>query len=188
MQLVRLAKRYSTARLHVVLTGRPLRFRADKAHPLWDWDTQSSRMAQQASAARAVNFMRHFGVQLPVIYDGGIAPRTVIPHHAHFAEYYKFRDLDPLEALRYSDLEPMEDIIREVLTWEDGSAAVVVGGPLTGLLEMIMRCPDVIAKFSEVHARDHEGRPQRLDRDHHPAGDVAHHPDRRIRRALIHDW
>ena len=152
VMLIALAKRFPQADLHVILTGRPLRFNADRSHALWDWDLQSSRMAQEASAARARNFMRHFGVRLPLIYDGGIAPRTLVPHWVHFAEYYKFHDVDPLAALRHSELEPMEDLIKQVLTWDDGSVAVVVGGPMTGLAQMITRCPDVVAKFSEVHA------------------------------------
>lgn len=150
--LAAVAKRFPDAEMNVVLTGRPVRFNADKSHPLWDYDMESSHMAQEASAVRARNFMRHFGVRIPRIYDGGIAPRTLVPHWVHFAEYYKFRDVDPLAALRYSELEPLEDLIREILTRKDDSVAVVVGGPMTGLDQMITRCPEVVSKFAEVHA------------------------------------
>lgn len=152
VMLLALAKLNPGATLHVVLTGRPLRFNADRSHALWDWDMESSMMAQQASAVRARNFMRHFGVRIPAVYDGGIAPRTLVPHWVHFSEYYKFGDIDPLAALRHSELDPMEDLIREVIRWKDKSVAVVVGGPMTGLAQMVTRAPDVTAKFAEVHA------------------------------------
>lgn len=150
--LLALARRFPRSTLHVVLTGRPLRFGADKSHALWDYDIMASRKAQQASAMRARNFMRHFGVKLPDIYDGGIAPRTLVPHHVHFAEYYRFGDVDPLYAISACELEPIEQLIREMLTWEDGSTAVVFGGPMTGLAQMMTRCPDIVPKIREVHA------------------------------------
>lgn len=152
VMLLALARRFPKSTLHVVLTGRPLRFGADKSHPLWDWDRDASQMAQQASAARAKNFMRHFRVKIPDIYDGGIAPRTLVPHWLHFADYYQFHDVDTLKAIRHNELEPIEDLIRQVLAWKDGSVAVVVGGPMTGLASMITRAPEVANKFREVHA------------------------------------
>src|SRR3989339_1790874 len=94
VMLLSLARRFPTADLHVILTGRPIRLNANRQTPVWDWDTVSSRKAQEASAARAKNFMKWFGVRIPRIYDGGIAHRTLVPHHVHFAEYYQFNDLD----------------------------------------------------------------------------------------------
>ena len=55
----------------VMLTGRPVRFKAKKDCQLWEWDYESSRMAQEASAARLKNFMRNLGVSVCEVYDGG---------------------------------------------------------------------------------------------------------------------
>ncbi len=64
---------------------------------------------------RAKNFLRHFGISVTRVYDGGIAPRTLVPHWVHFAEYYKFHDVDPLSAIRHSELEPQEDLVKLIL-------------------------------------------------------------------------
>lgn len=135
--------------MKVVLTARPVRFKATKGHALWDWDLESSLMAQQASALRLKNFMGNLGVPVVEVYDGGIAPRTLVPHWIHFAEYYKFLDNDPLEALRYTELSPQEDLVRFMLAHQ---CRVVVGGPMTGLRQVIERNPAVAANITEVHA------------------------------------
>jgi inosine-uridine nucleoside N-ribohydrolase len=152
VQLIALHKLHPDAVVHVVLTGRPVRFGASKEHQNWEWDAASSRMAQEASAARIKNFLRHFGVTVTRVYDGGIAPRTLVPHHIHFAEYYKFLDVDPLMAIRHSELEPQEELIKEILKLPPASVPVAVGGPMTGLHQIIVRCPDVVSRFEELHA------------------------------------
>lgn len=150
VMIIALARLFPEADLDVLLTGRPVRFGADKSHPLWDYDMQSSRMAQEASAARLKNFLRHFGIEVPRVYDGGIAPRTLVPHWVHFAEYYKFQDVDPLAAIRHSELDPMEDFIGSLIGGP--KFAVVVGGPMTGLAKMIQRHPLTAEFITEVHA------------------------------------
>jgi len=134
----------------VALTGRPVRFNANKNHQLWQWDLESSRMAQEASAARLKNFMRNLGIGICDVYDGGIAPRTLVPHWLHFQEYYKFLDVDPLAALRYTELSPQEELVEWML--DQKSVKVVVGGPMTGLRQVIERCPPVANVIAEVHA------------------------------------
>lgn len=151
-QLVALAKLNPQAKLFVMLTGRPVRFNASRDHANWEWDLESSRMAQEASAMRAKNFLRHFDVEVSRVFDGGIAPRTLVPHWVHFAEYYKFLDVDPLAALRHSELEPQEDLIKLLLALPPASVKVAVGGPMTGLHQLIVRCPEVVSRFAEVHA------------------------------------
>ncbi len=148
--LIALARLFPEAPLHVALTGRPVRFNATKETPLWDYDMESSLLAQQSSAARMKNFMRHFGIKLVRVFDGGIAPRTLVPHHIHFSDYYKFLDVDPLAAIRHSELDPQEDLIREILKMDE--CVVVVGGPMTGLAQLLTRCPVVASKIKEVHA------------------------------------
>ena len=150
VQLIAAAKLFPDAAMHVVLTGRPVRFKATKEHPHWDYDRQSSIMAQEASAARVRNFLRFFGINVAKVYDGGIAPRTLVPHWLHFADYYKFLDVDPLSAIRHSELDPQEDLIKAMLFMDN--CAVVVGGPMTGLAQVITRHPEVASRITEVHA------------------------------------
>lgn len=152
VQLVALWKMNPEAEIHVVLTGRPVRFNASKNHANWQWDLQSSRMAQEASAMRIKNFLRHFGINVVRVFDGGIAPRTLVPHWIHFQEYYKFLDVDPIAAIRHSELEPAEELASLLLKYEESSVSVAVGGPMTGLHQLLVRCPDVASRFKEVHA------------------------------------
>jgi inosine-uridine nucleoside N-ribohydrolase len=152
VQLIALHKLNPGAHVHVVLTGRPVRFNASKEHALWEWDGASSRMAQEASAMRIKNFLRYFGVTVTRVFDGGIAPRTLVPHHIHFAEYYKFFDVDPLAAIRHSELEPQEELVKIIMALPEQSVLVAVGGPMTGLHQLIVRCPDVVTRFKELHA------------------------------------
>ncbi len=135
--------------MKVALTARPVKFYATKDHKTWEWDYQSSRMAQEASAARLKNFMKNLGVSVVDVYDGGIAPRTLVPHFIHFEEYYKFWDVDPIAALRYTELSPQEELVRFMLSRE---CKVVVGGPMTGLRQVIERNPEVAKKITEIHA------------------------------------
>jgi inosine-uridine nucleoside N-ribohydrolase len=151
VQLLALAKLNPDAELAVVLTGRPVRFGASKDHKTWEWDYESSKLAQEASAMRAKNFLRNFGVSVVRVYDGGIAPRTLVPHWVHFAEYYRFADVDPLQAIRHSELEPQEDLVKLVLAQPEGSVKIAVGGPMTGLRQVIERNPEVCSRFKEVH-------------------------------------
>ncbi len=152
VMVIALARLNPDAQLHLCLTGRPVKFAASKECQLWDFDMQSSRMAQEASAMRLTNFLRHFGVKNLKVYDGGIAPRTLVPHHIHFSEYYKFLDVDPLAAIRHSELEPQEDLVKLMLAMEADSCDVAVGGPMTGLHQVLVRCPQVATRISSVHA------------------------------------
>jgi inosine-uridine nucleoside N-ribohydrolase len=140
------------ADVHVVLTGRPVRFGATKEMQTWEWDPASSLMAQQASALRIKNFLRHWGINVTRVFDGGIAPRTLVPHHIHFAEYYKFFDADPLQSIRYSELEGQDELAKLILSFPEQSVEVLVGGPMTGLHQLVTRCPAVVNRFKEVHA------------------------------------
>lgn len=150
LQVLAAHRLFPRATQHVVLTGRPVRFQADKSVEHWQWDQKSSQMALEASAMRLRNFMRHFSVDIPKVYNGGIAPRTLVPHWIHFEEYYKFCDVDPLAALRHSELEPQEDIVADMLKMDE--IHVLVGGPMTGLHQLIQRNPDITANFKSLHS------------------------------------
>jgi inosine-uridine nucleoside N-ribohydrolase len=152
VQQIALHKLNPDATIHVALTGRPVRFNATTEHKNWEWDVESSRMAQEASAQRLRNFLRHFDVTVSRVFDGGIAPRTLVPHHLHFNEYYKFLDCDPLAALRHSELDPQEELIKLLLACPEKSVKVAVGGPMTGLYQLIVRNPVVASRFKEIHA------------------------------------
>lgn len=152
VQLVALHKLNPGAEIHVALTGRPVRFGARKEHATWDWDVRSAQMVQQVSALRMENFLAHFGITTTQVFDGGIATRTLVPHWMHFAEYYQFHDVDPLQAVRHNHLKPQEDLVRLILGLPSGSLRVSVGGPMTGLHQLIVRCPDVVSRLKDVHA------------------------------------
>lgn len=150
VMIVALSKLNPEAKILIVLTGRPVRFNATKEHKNWQWDLQSSRMAQEASALRIKNFLRHFKIEVAKVYDGGIAPRTLVSHWIHFAEYYKFLDADPLQAVRYSELEGQDNLVEELLKIDN--FYVVVGGPMTGLHQVLVRNPEVAKRINEIHA------------------------------------
>lgn len=152
VMVIALARLNPDANIHLCLTGRPVKFNATKECKLWEFDMLSSRMAQEASAMRLTNFLRHFGVKNLRVYDGGIAPRTLVPHHIHFSEYYKFLDVDPLAAIRHSELEPQEELCRVMMDMDAGSCDIAVGGPMTGLHQVLVRCPEVSTRLKSVHA------------------------------------
>lgn len=150
VMLLALARLNPAADLHIILTGRPIRFGADRTHQTWEYDMPSSRLAQEASALRIKNFLRHWGISVSHVYDGGIAPRTLVPHWVHFAEYYRFLDVDPLQAIRHTELEELSDLIKLVLKWD--GCDVVVGGPMTGLAKMLVQHPETADRIRQVHA------------------------------------
>lgn len=150
VMVIALYKLFPNARIYVALTGRPVRFYADKTKQTWQWDLKSSMMAQDASASRIKNFIQHFGIKKVDVYDGGIAPRTLVPHHVHFEEYYHFPKADALAAIRYSELLPQEELVEHMLGMD--SFKVAVGGPMTGLYQVMVRNPEIAEKISEVHA------------------------------------
>lgn len=152
VQLLALHKLNPGAAIDVLLTGRPVHFGATKAEPTWDWDARSSRMVQEASAFRIKKFLEDFDIRGTRVFDGGIAPRTLVPHWIHFADYYKFDDIDPLQAIRNTQLDPMEELVKILLAQPIGSVPVAVGGPMTGLYQLIVRCPEVASRFKEIHA------------------------------------
>lgn len=151
-QLKGIAHLNPQAEILASLTGRPVRFYADKGHAAWEWDWISSSMVQKISAARARNFLRHFDMPLPRIFDGGIAPRTLISHSEHFADYFRFLDVDPVASLRHSELEAQEELVKILLGLPPKSVKVSVGGPMTGLHQLLVRCPEVATRFMEIHA------------------------------------
>ena len=149
VMLVALFKLFKGSRIHILLTGRPVKMKATKKHQTWEWEREGSIRAQEVSAQRVKNFLKHFGINHVRIFNGGIAPRTSVPHHVHFKEYYKFNDVDPLEAVVHSELEPQERLIHLMLK---GMWSVVIGAPMTGLYEILQRNPEVADHIEEIHA------------------------------------
>lgn len=150
VMVIALYKLFPKSRINVVLTGRPICFGADKDTKNWQWDMKSSIMAQQASAMRIKNFLKHFSINHIDVFDGGIAPRTLVPHFIHFEEYYRFLDVDPLQAIRHSELLPQEELVKLMLSMD--GYKVVVGGPMTGLYQAMVRNPEIASKIEELHA------------------------------------
>ncbi len=133
-----------------LLTGRPINFDASKDNkvPNTEWNYDHSRVALKASAARLKNFLRGYGAEMDV-FDGGIAPRTLVPHHIHFIDYYRFDDNNPLRSVCISELDPIEALNAKLAGQE---FSVLVGGPMTGLALLLQRFPDTAAQISSVHA------------------------------------
>ena len=83
------------------------------------------------------------------VFDGGIAPRTLVPHWIHFQDYHKFMDVDALEALHCSELSSQEELAAFMAS---RPCRVVVGGPMTGLRQVIERHSAVAQNIIEIHA------------------------------------
>lgn len=147
VQLLAARRAFPDARQYCALTGRPVSLDADKDTPKWLWNEKESRLAQAVSAQRILNFTEEYGFGL-YPYDGGVAPRTLVPHHLHFKEYYKFDDVDPLMGVANQMLE--QEYLVELLGEEDFYA--VVGGPMTGLAQCLARNPEIADKCKGVFA------------------------------------
>eukprot|EP00741_Cyanophora_paradoxa_P005065 tig00000851_g4907.t1 len=152
VQLLALRRLYPNSKLYVSLTGRPVKFGAKKEDEIWDYDLDESRLVQRINAARILKFLETCGCKVDHVYDGGIAPRTLVPHWVHFPEYKGFNDIDPVEALqKIPALQPAAKLIKAMLSSERKFVAVV-GGPMTGLYNILVQCPKVAATIAEVHA------------------------------------
>jgi inosine-uridine nucleoside N-ribohydrolase len=132
---------------------------ANKGTPIWSYDTEESRLAQKLSAARVHGFLGKCGINDVEIFDGGIAPSTLVPHHVHFPDYIGFEDVDPLSSFTHSHLQDQDKLAHQLSQAQ--SFSVVVGGPMTGLAQLLQRSvrgPDaskislLAEKISEVHA------------------------------------
>jgi len=136
--------------LGVLLTGRPINFKATKETPIEEWDYNHSRTALLASAARLKNFLRGYGNGTSLeVFDGGIAPRTLVPHWLHFLDYYRFLDVDPLQAICVPELDSLEKL---ALILSEHNFDVLVGGPMTGLARLLQRFPELHNYITSVHA------------------------------------
>jgi hypothetical protein len=132
--------------LGVLLTGRPVNLNATKETPIDEWNLKESKLVQQMSAARMKVFMKKYGVET-AIFDGGIAPNTLVPHHLHFKDYYKFEDIDPLQALSKNQLSGISDLEKAISGEE---ITILVGGPMTGVYNLLTKNPGLRVK--SLHA------------------------------------
>lgn len=149
-QLVAIKRLLPGVLLHVMVTGRPVAFNASAHTPYWDYDDRASRMAQQMSATRIVEFLARCRIDDVNVYDGGIAPRTLVPHSLHFPDYYGFGDIDPLAAICNSQLRPLSELICELNKVDQFSVAV--GGPMTGLRPLLEHEPSLVGKLNVITA------------------------------------
>lgn len=141
---------YPDTKLAVSITGRPLNVQASTDTPLYDWSVDSAMKAQKMSALRLQNFLRHFGIKFFDIYDGGIAPRTPVPHHIHLKDYYNRADNDPVYALEMGVLRPQEELVSLLNSRKEWTVAV--GGPMTGIHQVLLRDPTIARRITELHA------------------------------------
>lgn len=133
-----------------MVTGRPVAFDAPKGEPNWMYDIKHAQAVQLVSAARIKNFIKRCELPEVRVFDGGIAPRTLVPHNLHFADYYKFGDVDPIAATCEPQMEPLHALIKELMAVERFSIAV--GGPMTGLMQLFQHCPALAHKVDVITA------------------------------------
>ncbi len=149
-QIAATRKLFPDAIIHVMVTGRPVAFDAPMGEPNWMYDVEDSRAVQIISAARIKAFVKRCGLPNVRVFDGGIAPRTLVPHALHFADYYKFGDVDPVSAIRHPQMEPLCNLIKTLMEVERFS--ISVGGPMTGLMQLFQHAPALAHRVDVITA------------------------------------
>ena len=134
--------------LGVILTGRPVNKNATTNTPIEEWFVKQSREVQVVTAARFKNFMRAYDLNI-IVYDGGIAPYTLVPHHVHFDDESGFGDVDVKGALRNSKLRDLSEL-RKIIG--DLPFTVLVGGPMTGVRNLFTNYPELANQVLSLHA------------------------------------
>jgi inosine-uridine nucleoside N-ribohydrolase len=110
----------------VIVTGRPANPNRDAAND--DAEPEMTRIVHALNAARMKGFLRRNGISCPV-FQGLIAPHTLVPHRVHIDE-------NELDVARDGSNQKMqadgtfEDAIK-YLSRLRGRFNVVVGGPMT---------------------------------------------------------
>lgn len=134
----------------LLATGRPVNLGATNDTPIGEWYPEQSRRMQQISAARYARFLEEAADYGLTVYDGGIAPSTMVKHSWHAREDIIFfpPDVDHTAALESGVLRPIGELA-EILRGSE-RPRVLVGGPLTGLDKMMTEYPDV--EYMDVYA------------------------------------
>jgi len=124
-------------KIRLLLSGRPVDETVTKEKfpkPCAEWFQEGnparSRQLQVRNAARFVAFCERFGVELRV-YDGGIAPKTLVPHWVHKDETVIFGDT-PEDAETNSRLRTRQELADEIMAAENPVIYLITGGPETG--------------------------------------------------------
>ncbi len=138
---------YPDANVRLLLTGRPVNEsgvtrQSPPREQFNNADPARSRQLQVRNAARFVEFARRFDVDLAV-FDGGIAPRTLVPHWVHKDETQTFGDT-PEDAESNSRLQTRDALVREILASENPVIDIIVGGPMTALRALFEEAPELI--------------------------------------------
>lgn len=135
---------YPEDEIRLILTGRPCNESVTRNDPERRWynhaDPEMSRRLMIRNAARFETFAKSFGVKLKV-YDGGIAPRTLVPHWVHQDETIAFGDT-PRDAEKRSRLLPLDGLIEDILA-DPGPIRLLGGGPATGLRDLFVQGPEL---------------------------------------------
>jgi inosine-uridine nucleoside N-ribohydrolase len=115
----------------VIVTGRPAH--PDPTAPIDALDVKYSEEIRRRNARRMKGtLMRHGYGNIPV-YEGLIAPRTLVPHHVHIDE----RLLDPYFDEGYVETDGSFADAMEFLASLEGTIDFVVGGPLTEIAALM---------------------------------------------------
>ena len=137
------------ARIRLLLSGRPVNpgvTQTTHPTPCREWfnnaDPTLSRKLQIRNAARFVKFAERFGVELKV-FDGGIAPRTLVPHWIHADETVVWGDTPP-DAETKPLLRSREELAAEILGATNPDVYIITGGPETANLLFFQENPEVM--------------------------------------------
>lgn len=148
----RISSKYDTFDVTIILTGRPVHEMASQDTPTWDWNANQSEEELAQVAYRYYRFLQIAGIRDPYMIHGGIAPRTLVPHHLHLPESAYQGLVDDEQGHPPEVLYPLEDLMKVMSQMPDRSYTVLVGGPMTGLAQLLMPNPQLISKFNAVHA------------------------------------
>ncbi len=134
--------------LGVLLTGRPVNKQATKETPTSEWSYSQSLDVQRTTAYRFQNFMRSYSINADT-FDGGIFPHTLVPHHLHFNDETGFCDVDLDEANKNLKLKELSELRARIGM---DRFIVLIGGPMTGLKDLLVRYPELSVQVESVHA------------------------------------
>lgn len=128
-------KEFGPENVAVVLTGRKLQ----------NGTSQQERKILEINAARFYSWLHRFGFDNVPIYNGGIAAFTPIPDEKHYDER-QFNDID--HSVANKSLLPL----RELLPQLADRFSVIVGGPMTGVRDLLQLDSGLPSRIDSLYA------------------------------------
>lgn len=128
-------KAFGAENVAVILTGRKLQ----------NGTQEEERYILVLNTARFYSWLARYGFESVQIYDGGIAAHTIIPDTKHFDER-NFEDIDSRVAQK-----PLRHL-RELPDRLDSQFTVIVGGPMTGVRDLLRIDPGLAQRINAMYA------------------------------------